>query len=107
MVIPAPIKELDEPDSLFSKPTGKQAIVAQAGSSDLRSVCIEGRLGFLGNIHHLRNRSLHPVSQFILGDPGEGLRVSELLGRPMVQVLKRIEAGPTQPAVHARRIGNI
>ena len=58
----------------------KQTIIGKTCPSDFRSICIQGFLRFHRDIHYFWNRGLHFESKFILGNAGEGFRMSKISG---------------------------
>ena len=76
MLIPALMIKLDKLHAFFDKSSCHDAI----GRKSTRCFCIgtiliKNRLWFVRHISDLRNRRLHSVAEFVLGDPCFNLRV--------------------------------
>ena len=96
-MIPAPVVKLHESDSLFHETAGQKAVVGEGGvvaliqparvgsrfrlrdMSEPGSVELEDVLGFLAEVHYPGHGHLHSESQLILGNPGNCLRVTNML----------------------------
>ena len=77
MLIPATMKELLETYSFLGHAPRQQAITCKAsGLLHVRAIKVFYMLGFVGNIHQLRNASLHPKSKFILRNPSRNFWIS-------------------------------
>ena len=92
MLIPATVEELEEAHALFGHAPCEQAVPGKAsGLFHGRAIEILHVLGLLGNIHEVRDLSLHPEGHLILFNPGLGLGVGEFLESPVVELLETVK----------------
>ena len=124
-MIPAPVIQLHEPDAVFDQTAGQKTIVRKRRvislvqrswivrafrrryKTGLCPVEIQYVLGFPRDIHHFRNRNLHPARQFILSDTSHRLRITTpQIFRP-IHFGERIEHAAAQFPVHSRRVTKI
>ena len=91
VVIPSLVEQLNKPNTSFNQSTGEKAIVGKAHFSGFGPVKLMKFLGFLINIHQFRNRSLHPVCEFVLTDTGLNFRILDFIKMEAVEVNDMID----------------
>ena len=80
MLVPAAVEDLDEPDVALGQPAGQQAAAGEgARLVHVGPVQVEDVLGLVRDVGQLGDRGLHPEGHLVLGDPGLGLGVGDLL----------------------------
>ena len=107
MEIPAPVEELDVADSLFHQSPRQEAVVGETRFTGFGAVGLEGGRCLAVDVHDFRHRHLHPEGQLVLGDPGSGLGMSQLLGLQLVEVAQGVETHAPHVAVHAGRVRSV
>ena len=105
VLVPAPVKELHEPDVSLQEPTGQQTVgCVAAGLAHLGPVRLERRGRLPADVGEIRHRGLHPERHLIGLDPGECLRVAHLLRSDLVEPGEVVEQGAPLFAVHPGRV---
>ena len=118
MVVPAPVKELDEAHAAFDETSREEAVVCKgwvigfvAGPrvghglkvipiAWLCAVEVKDVLWFLADVHRIRDGDLHLVGEFVLLDAGDGFGVAEGFFLECVQLAHRIQGLAPQVTVH-------
>ena len=101
MEVPAPVKQLNKANAFFNKPSGQQAVVRKAGFARFGAIGFLSFFCFLRDIHDVRNRSLHPISKFVLCNPRQRFGVPQLLRLNLIQLLQRVQRTAAEVAIHA------
>ena len=108
MIVPTPMVQLHKPNPTLDHPSSHQTIrCITTGLLDLRSIHLQNRLGFVGDIGQVRNRHLHLESHLILIDPRTDLWVLLPLKFELIELCDLVEHPPTQTSAHPRRIAQI
>src|SRR5690606_12159103 len=107
MSIPSPIEQLHIAHSLFHQSPCTQTIVGERGLTWRCSLTFLDILRLLVDIHHLRNRYLHTICHFILGDPGKGFGIIEYLMVLRIYLVDCFDHIALKVAVNAFRIAEV
>ena len=76
-MVPVAMVQLDEAGAAFREAAGEDAVGGEAGRALFRSVLLEGGVGFLGEVHQLRDAGLHAEGEFVVRDLGGDGGVAE------------------------------
>ena len=80
MLVPAAVEDLDEPHVALGQPAGQQAAAGErARRVHVGPVQVEDVLRLARDVDQLGDRGLHPERHLVLGDPGLGLGVGDLV----------------------------
>ncbi len=105
VVIPAPVKDLDEAHTAFDHPPGEQAVAGKGSVLvDFRSVQVHDVLRFSGDVRQFGNGRLHAEGHFLLGDGGLNLGIADLGEVLSVQLAQRVEHPAADAGVDAAGI---
>ena len=94
--VPAPVEELDEAHAALGEAAGEQAVVGEGFLTGGGAVFLVHRCRLLFQIEGIRRVDLHAEGHFILRDAGDGLRVADLGGDALVEVVQRVERPAAQ-----------
>ena len=105
MGVPAAMENLDVAHAALGQAAGVQATRGErARRLGVIAVELEGRVGFLAQVHQLRHRRLHAKGHLVLLDAREHRRVGEAFVLSVVQRGECIELGA---AIRARHAGGV
>ena len=121
VVVPRGVEQLHHPDTPFDQPAGHEAIsreraeqsdTAPVAALNLRFVAIdaiqvEGLLRFAPEIHQLRRRHLHLVSQLVGRNPAVNFRIPDRLLSQGVQFGDTLNAPVLHLVRDARRVVDV
>ena len=102
--VPAPVEQLHVSDALFEQPPRQQTVIRKRCLSRHCTVRLLRLLRLARDIHDFRDRHLHPESQFVLIDSGQGFGIACSGEFLFVQRFQRIQASSSDGAVHPRRV---
>src|SRR6266850_3826508 len=91
MLVPTPMKELDEPGAALEQTAREQAVVGEGDFAGLCSIKLVNMLWLLLYMHYFRNARLHPISQLILGNARQRLGVANLAQLHLVEIADRVQ----------------
>ena len=76
VMIPPHLKERDELDATFGKPTGDQRIPREGAlAGDVRTVHLEDVRRLVRDVGDVRDRRLHPIPHLVLAHPRQDVRI--------------------------------
>ena len=108
MLVPAPVEELHESHVPLGEPARQDAVRGvRARLSRIRTVALEHMVRLLGQIHQFRNRGLHAIGHFVLGDARLDLRIPELLRPHAVDLRHRVEHAASRGRIDSLRVRQI
>ena len=99
--VPAPVEEVHKAHAFFHQAAGEQAVVGEAGFAGLGTVGLDHMFRLLRDVHDLGHAGLHAEGQLVLGDAGDGFRMTKLGDLLLIEILQGIEGLAAHGAVHA------
>lgn len=106
MVIPAAMRQLNEPHASLSEPSSQQAITSEgSGRARRLAVELEDTVWLLRQVCQLGHRNLHLGGELVLLDSVVNFRVTELVLGGLIQRRETVQEPTTVRGFDAFRIG--
>ena len=92
MGIPSTVENLNVAHPTLGKPSSIEAAGSKgSGLSGIFPIKVEGILTFIGEIHQLRDRTLHAIGHLMLPNSGQDFRIAKLLILVLIEGAQSVE----------------